>query len=182
MSYIPVTARRKIRSAAMNALSVLRSTNRVRLLASPGLLPSQSETMPALLVRVSYANKETLTASRPDFTTTVTLEMESRLTAATGEVAQDQIEDLDARIEQALLTNLDFVGLTQRITIETSTEMTSEARDVIAWTKWSVRCELVEIFDPVFEAPDSLEPVAVPLTEVTIDAGGLAGIDIPLPQ
>jgi hypothetical protein len=182
MSYLPITARRQIRRAAMDALSVLRSTNRVRLLASPGVLPSQSETMPSLLVRVSYTSKETMTASRPDFTSAVTLEMESRLAAATGEAAQDEIEDLDAHIEQALLASPGFVRLTQRITIETSTEITSEARNFVAWTKWSVRCELVEVFDPVFEAPGPLEPVAVPLAEVTISAGGVVGIDIPLPQ
>ena len=77
MTYIPVTARRQIRRAAMKALDVLRLANVVRLLDSPGLLPSQSETMPSLLLRVSYANKETMTGSRPDFTSTVTLEMES---------------------------------------------------------------------------------------------------------
>lgn len=118
----------------------------------------------------------------PNFTSTVTLEMESRLAAATGEAAQDAIEDLDARIEQALLTSPDFLGLTQRISIDTSTDLTSESRNFVAWTKWSIRCELVEVFDPVFEAPEPWEPVAVPLTEVTIDTGGEVGLDIPLPQ
>lgn len=185
MASAPVTARRQVRLAAIKAFAVLRSTNILKLLASPGVLPSQSETMPALLVRMSETGKETITGSTPDFTSTVTLEMESRLVAGTGEAVQDAIEELDAQVERALLTDADFVRMTQRVSISTHTEITSEARDFVAWTKWTVRCELIEVFDPVDDAADSLQPVAAPFTEVRIGhvtPDGLVGLDIVLPQ
>lgn len=147
----------------MAALGVLETSGAAKLLDSPGSWASQPDKMPAVLVRTPRTSKESMGRSTSNFTSTVTLEIETRLPAASAQAAQDGVEVLDALVEQALLTNVAFVALTQEIRIETDTEITAEARNHIAGTRMLVRCELAECFDPIEDAPDQLQPVAPPL-------------------
>lgn len=168
MSGAQVLARRQLRLAAAAAIA---GAQLGAGLDSPGDLVSQPERMPIVLLRATRGNKEPLGAGAVEFTSTVVLELESRATGLTSVEAQDAIDDLDFAIEQALLTNQDFVGLTQRIYIDTETEITSEGRIHFGATKWAIRCELCEVYDPIFGAPAALMPVAVDLlgADVQVD-------------
>ena len=176
---VPVLARRRIRLAALQALKVLETTGDVKVLDSPGVWTVQPDKAPAVLLRVARTSKETLSVSTTNFTSTVLVEIETKLTAANGEAAQNAIEQLDAQVEQALLTNTAFVALTQRISIEADTKITSEARNHVAGTEMLIRCELVETFDPIEDAPDALQPAAPPLEGADLHAD-LAGTFDPL--
>jgi hypothetical protein len=166
----PSLARREIRCAALQALKVLEITGGVKVINSPGTWTVQPGNAPTVLLRVSRTSKEPISQSTTNFTSTVWLEIETKLTAATGEEAQEAIEDLDALVEQALLTNTAFVKLSQRISIEAETKVVSEARNHVAGTEMLVRCELVETFDPIADAPEALQPVAPPLEGATLHA------------
>jgi hypothetical protein len=170
-------ARRQIRLAA---LAALQGAALGAFIYTPGNLTSQPEKLPAVLLRAARGGKEPFTAASCDYTSTVQLEIESRVAGYSGEEAQDGIDALDAAIEQALLTNSAFTGLTQRIHVDVETEITAEGRLNFGATKWLLRCELVEVFDPVFGVPASVPPVAVPLDGIdlhvdlagTFDANG----------
>lgn len=185
----PVLARRQIRLAALQALKVLETTGGVKVINSPGVWTVQPDKAPTVLLRVSRTSKEAMSAATSNFVSTVLIEIETKLTAPTGEAAQDELEDLDALVEQALLTNTAFVALSQRISIEASSEIVSESRNHVAGTDMLVRCELVESFDPIADAPDALQPVAPPLAGVSLhadlasqfDPAGLYG-DVLFPQ
>ena len=170
MTNPPVIARRQLRLAAVEALSLLEASNAVSLLDSPGVWPSQPENMPAVLVRATRTGKEAISRSTTNFTGTVTIEIEARVRGSTAEAAQDAIELLDAQVEQALLTNTAFVAMAQQISIEAETEVTAEGTTYIASTRMQLRCEVAETFDPIDDAPEALQPVAPPLEGVDLHA------------
>lgn len=173
----PALARRRIRHAALKALKVLETTGGVKVINSPGVWTVQPEKAPTVLLRVSRTSKEQLSESTTNFKSTVLVEIETKLTAANGEDAQEAIEDLDASVEQALLTCTEFVKLSQRISIDAETQITSEARNHVAGTQMLVRCELVESFDPICDAPEALQPVAPPLEGVDLHADLVSQFD-----
>lgn len=177
MTTSPILARRQLRLAALQALVVLQLSDAVKQLDSPGTWMSQPEKMPAVLVRSPRTSKETMSRSTSNFTSTIVLEIETRITGATAQEAQDSIEQLDALVEQALLSNVAFVALSQQISIDTETEITAEARNHIAGTRMHVRCELPETFDPISDAPEVLQPVAPPLEGVDLHADLVATFD-----
>jgi hypothetical protein len=173
----PMLARSCIRRAALGALKVLETTGGVKVINSPGVWTVQPEKTPTVLLRVSRTSKDAISSSTTNFMSTVLVEIESKLIAATGEDAQAAIEELDALVEQALLTNTDFVKLSQRISIEAETQITSEARNHVAGTQMLVRCELIETFDPIADAPDALQPAAPPLEGVNLHADLVSQFD-----
>lgn len=130
---------------------------------TPGDWVTQPEKMPAVLLRVTRGNREPWTAGPASFTSTVIVELESRAVGLTAVAAQEAIDALDLAVETALLTNDAFVGLTQRIYIDTETEISAEGRNHFGGTKWAIRCEFPEVFDPIYDAPAAVQPVAPPL-------------------
>jgi hypothetical protein len=171
MSGAPMLARRQLRIAALTALQ---AANLSAVIEAPGDWVSQPEKMPAVLLRATRGNKEPLMAGPAEYTSTVVLELESRASGITGAAAQDAIDALDFAIEQALLTNQGFLGLTQRTYIDTATEITAEGRIHFGGTKWAIRCEFCEVFDPVYDAPAAVQPVAGPLLGIDLQVD-LAG-------
>lgn len=160
MSGTSILKRRQLRTAAFVALQrALLGAD----IDTPGDWVTQPENMPSVLLRASRTNKEPLIAGQPEYTTTIVLEIESRAVGLDASAAQDAIDALDMSIECALLTNDAFVSLTQRTYIDTETEINSEGRNHFGGTKWVIRCECVEVFDPFSDAPDCLQPVAPPL-------------------
>lgn len=154
----------------MSALAVVETAGAVKLLDSPGSWASQTDKAPAVLARSRRTGKELLSPGTSNFVSTIMLEIETRLIAANSQAAQDAIEELDALVEQALFTNIAFMSLVQKIWLETETEITAESRNHIAGTRWELRCELVETFDPIADAPDQLQPVAPPFDGMDLHA------------
>lgn len=170
----PSLARRAVRLAALQALKVLEATGDAKVLNSPGVWAVQADPKPSVLLRVARSGKEPMSKSTSNFTTVVLVEIETKLTAASAELAQEAIEKIDALVEQALLTNVAFVRASQQITIETETEVKADTRNHVAGTVMLLRCELVETFDPILDAPASLQPTAPLLEGVDLHAD-LAG-------
>lgn len=160
-------ARRRIRLAA---LAAIRAAGIAVTIDSPGDWSSQPEKMPALMLRTPRVSKEALVRGPPEFTTTVAIEIETRVWANSGPAAQDAIEAFDYLVEQALFTNHDLVAMVQQFAVDQDTEIESAGRVHNAGTKWLIRCELVEVFDPIEDAPAALQPVAVPFEGMNIHA------------
>jgi len=160
-------ARRQLRLAAQDALTAAKLG---AVIDAPGDWVTQPEKMPAVLMRATRGSKVPMTAGPAQFTTTVTVELESRVVASTAPAAQDAIDALDQLVEVALFTNPQFVGITQRIYVETETEVTAEGRNHFGATKWAIRCECVDAFDPIWDAPEALQPVGAPLEGMDLHA------------
>jgi len=160
-------ARRQLRLAALVALTAAKLG---AIIDSPGDWVTQPEKMPVVLLRATRTSKIPMTAGPAQFTSTVTLDLESRVAASTAAAAQDAIEALDQLIEEALFTSGQFVGIAQRFYVETETEVTAEGRNHFGATKWAIRCECVEAFDPIWDAPEALQPIAVPLDGMDLHA------------
>lgn len=174
MSDTPMLGRRQLRLAA---LAALQGASLGATIDCPGDWVTQPEKMPAVLLRAARGNKEPMLRGPQEYTSTVTLEIESRAAGANAAAAQDAIESLDYAIEQALFTNYELVGLVQQMNIDSETEITAEGRVHYGATKMTIRCEFCEVFDPVLDAPAPLQPVAVPLGGVNLHMDMLGTFD-----
>ena len=147
MADAPLLARRQIRLAVVRALE---DAQVAKTILSPGDWPSQTEKMPAVLVRAVRSTKEQLHPGQANFTSVIVIELESRVASTSAAKVQDELEALDARIEVALLTDYRLMSLVQRIHIETESTFTAEGRLHADGTRWQVSCQLVEEFVPVY--------------------------------
>jgi hypothetical protein len=148
MADATMLARRQVRLAVVAALKGFPTLANV-VIQSPGAVPTPPENLPAILVRCSREHKESINRGMPEFTSTVTIEVEARLSASNGVDAQDMIEALGYQVEQAILTNQPLIAIVQQVmAIDTDLEITTEARDVIAGYRASFHFELPEMFDP----------------------------------
>jgi len=167
----PMLARRQVRLAAVAALQAISGLN----VQSPGDWATPPEKLPAALVRVTADRKENVTKHVPEFTTTVTLEVQIRLQALTEAAAQDALESLGYQAEQALFTNYALVAMCQQLgsTVDTDVEITAEGAQHIAAQTMRIECEVFEAFDATVTPPAaSTWPVqAVPT--VPLDSVGI---------
>jgi hypothetical protein len=167
MSSPPMTARRQLRLAVLAALK--NATSAVAI-DSPGDWTTQPPNMPAILVRSPRGSKEAFCRGAFNFTSTVAVEIETKVLGKTGPEAQDNLEAFDAEVEAALFTNHAFIALVQQVTIDVESEVSSEGRHHYGGTKFTIRCEVAEAFDPVYDAPSAFQPVAVSLDGMNVHA------------
>lgn len=167
MSAGAIVARRQLRLAVLAALEGATSAAAV---VSPGDWTTQVQNLPAILVRAPRGSKEPASRGAPTFTSTVLIEIETKVAGKTGAEAQDMLEQLDAEVEVALLTNYALVDMTQQFSIDIESEVNADGRNHYGGSKWSVRCEVFESFDPIYDAPVSVQPVAPPLDGMTVHA------------
>lgn len=167
MSDAPITARREIRLAV---LAALRNVPSAKDIDSPGDWTTQLANLPAVQVRAPRGSKEPLGRGAPSYTSAILIEIETKVLGKTGAEAQDLLEALDAEVEVALLTNHALVAMTQQISFEIESEINAEARHHYGGSKWSVRCEVAEVFDAIYDAPAAVQPVAVPFEGMSIHA------------
>lgn len=172
----PILARRQIRQAVVAALQGA-GVVPAKSLSSPGDWVTQPERVPAILVRVTKAIKEPVATGPANFTTVVIVELETRVSANSAATAQDELDELDAKVEQALFTNVELIHLVQRMGMEAESEINSEGRNHVGGTRMQLRCEAFEAFDPIYDAPDGLQPVAPPLDGVTLHVDLAAPFD-----
>ena len=166
----PMLARRQARLAALDALQSIPGLT----VQSPGDWAIPPSALPAALLRVVSERKDSVVKQMPEFTTTVTLEIQLRTQATTAAAAQDAIEALGYAVEQALFTNYALVGMCQQIgSVDTDIEITAEGGQHIAGVTMKVDCEVFEAFDPTAVAPPLtpwpvVPPATVPLTSAGI--------------
>ncbi|NNM64058.1 MAG: hypothetical protein HKL99_05520 [Burkholderiales bacterium] len=166
----PMLARRQVRLAAVAALQAIPGL----FVQSPGDWNTPPSNLPAALLRVSAERKDSVVQQMPEFTTSVTLDIDLRVQAATAEAAQDALEALGYQVEQALFTNYSLVGMLQQISgVDVDVEISSEGREHLGGARLRVNCELFEAFDPSAVAPaltpwPVVPPATVPLTSTGI--------------
>jgi hypothetical protein len=149
----PMLARRLLRLAAVKVLQVKVTDATVQ---SPGNWATPAQKLPALLVRVQDERKASKNRGMPEFDTTCTLQVEGRLQADTPEDAQDAIEDLCFRVEEALLKCywLNYAIVEQFAGITTRMEVTSEGKGHLGGFLMELECQTFEAFDPTETYPD----------------------------
>ena len=166
----PMLARRQLRLALVAAIQNIPGVN----VYSPGDWNTPQEKMPAILVRITRERKESIAKTMPEFTTTVSAEIEARLEATTAEAAQDQIEALGYSIEAAAFKAYAVVGMCQQIaSVDSESQVTSEGKQHIASLTMNVAFEMFEAFDPTMaDPPLTAWPPAVPET-VALESVGI---------
>lgn len=167
MTVAAMLARRQLRLAALPVLQALTGVK----VESPPVTATAPKQMPYVGLRCGIDRKAAqATQQLATFTTTATLEVIARVSATTGEAAQDAIEDLAYRIEQAVLSLVPLLNLLQKVAaVTTTTEISAEGSAYQAGVEMAFDCEVFEIYDPVV-----INPGDYPLLEgidVHIDAG-----------
>lgn len=168
-----ILARRQIRLAVLAAVeSAVTALSLNADIQSPGDVNTPPNKFPAIKVRTTGDQKQPVTRTVPEFTTTVNVEVEAVLEADTAEAAQDAIEQLGYQLETAILTDYTLVGLTQQIiSMNTTQEVTSDGRRQLGGFKMVIGFECFEVFEPVFTQP--LQSVGIHLdTAQPFDGSG----------
>lgn len=181
MDMQPMMARRLLRLAVVGELKAKLDASVTVL--SPGNWPTPQEKLPAVLVKVPTEQKQSLNKGMPEFTTTITLQVEGRLEGATPEDAQDAIEDLGYQVEEAILKGY-WIGrvVQQFASVSTDVEINSESKTHIAGFRMVFACETFEGFDPTVTAPDGTtwppaDPVIVALQGVDVHEDAASPFD-----
>ena len=152
----PMLARRQIRLAALAALSGPAFAGVT--VESPGDWSTPPEALPALLLRAPEEHKESINKGMPEFTTTVTIEIEARVGATDPAEAQDAIEALCYTVEMALLTSDGLIRIVNQVaSLATRMEISSNGKIHFGAAVMTVNFEVPEMFDPfVTNAPLAL--------------------------
>lgn len=168
----PMMARRLLRLAVVGVLKDRLDAS--VFLASPGNWPTPGEKLPAVLVKVPSEQKQSINKGLPEFTTTLTLQVEGRLQADTPEAAQDAIEDLGYQVEEAILKGFWIRQIIQQFaSVTTDIEINSDGKGHLAGFRMVISCETFEVFDSTVTAPDG---TTWPLSDPVL--GPLQGVDI----
>lgn len=148
----PMLARRQIRLAALAALSGPAFMGIT--IDSPGDWSTAPEALPALLLRAPDERKESVTKGMPEFTTTISLEVEARVGASHAAAAQDAIEALCYTIEMALLTSAGLINIVNQVaSISTRMEISSTGRIHFGAALMTITFEVPEMYDPFLIHP-----------------------------
>ena len=178
-----------IRSAAVAALkaAVTVAGNSVY---SPDDWPSQKGHYPQIVVRTPHERKENNAGRNgpPSFWSTITLTAVGTVEATSEAAAETALEAFSLQIENALLTNGQFIfanQVQQFSSVETSMEVHSEGEMHYGETVVAFDIEVPQYFEPALDAGGAA--IGPSLTEVAItitrqDTGEtLAGETITLP-
>lgn len=158
----PMSARRQLRLAIVGEL---RTKIPGVYIVSPGDWPTPPEKLPALLVNVPSEQKTSINRGMPEFTTTASAVVQGQVIAGTAEEAQDRIEDLAYRVENAILMGCWIVRMVQQfVSVQTDIECTADGGRHLAGFRMTIGAEMFEAFDPTAEPyPESPWPPADPM-------------------
>jgi hypothetical protein len=142
-------ARRQVRVAAVAALQRIAGLT----VQSPGDWNTPPSKLPAALVRTPSERKDGAAKSQPNFTTTVTLEIDLRVQGSTAEAAQDALEALGYTVEETLLRDYSLNAMIQQFSgVDVDAEITAEGGVHFGGARMRIACETLETFgvgDPV---------------------------------
>lgn len=145
MANSSILARRHIRLLALAALSG--DTFSQVTIDSPGDWDTPPEDLPAILLRSPDDRKVSISKGQPTFSTTVSIEIEARVSGLTAESAQDAIEELCFAIETALFSSYELTGAAALVACDTRTEVTADGRVHFGAARMILQAELPENFD-----------------------------------
>jgi hypothetical protein len=131
---------------------------------SPGDWPTNSETMPAILVTAIHERKESMTRAQPNFTTTASIMVDARLQANNEGDAQEKLDLISDQIEQAILTNYNLIQAVQQVAfVETTAKVNSENGTHIAQVVMIFGLEFFQSQEDYYApvAPTQVDEVAV---------------------
>lgn len=154
MANTSILARRHLRQLALAALSGAAFTGVA--IESPGDWDTAPEDLPAILLRAPDDRKASLSKGQPTFTTTVSIEIEARVSGTTAETAQDAIEALCFAIETALFSSYDLTCAASLVSCDTRAEITADGRVHYGAARITLQAELSENFD-AFKPGDPVE-------------------------
>lgn len=180
--------RTALRTSAVGALKAA-STAAGNSVYSPQDWPTTAGAYPLIIVRTPRERKENVSprAGPPSFFSTVTLAVVGRVEGVTEAAAESALETLSVQIENAILTNGQFMydNQVQQFTfVETSMEVNSTSERHFGETVVLFGVEVPQFYEPTIDAAGV--PIGSALTEMDItlvraDTGQqLAEIDIPL--
>ena len=166
MADATMLARRQLRLAALAALTGDQFAGIT--IESPGDWSTPPDAMPAILLRAADERKESIAKGPPQFTSTIGIEIEARVSGKTAAAAQDSIEALCYTIEMALLTNYDLMRLVSQVaSVDSRTEVTSEGRIHFGGARMLFSYEVPEMFDTFITG----QPVPLASFGLHFDAG-----------
>lgn len=170
----PMLARRQLRLAAVAAINTIKTTAGIATIDSPGDWNVPPEKLPAVLLRGARGRKESINKGMAEFNSTVTLEIEGRVEAASASAAQDAIEALEYAVENAILTDYNVIGMVQQVaSVDSEVEISSDGKRHLGGFKMSIACELFEAFDPTAVAPLATTWPQIPSATVALTSLGL---------
>lgn len=188
-----MTDRVTLRSAAVAALKAA-ATLAGASVYSPLDWPTWSGLYPLLIVRTPGERKAPLGAAlmgAPQFNSTITLSVVGRVEATTEAAAETALETLSLQIENALLTNAQFIRaneVQQFLSVDASMKVTAEGRQHIGETEVVFEIEVFQLFAPALDAAGAATAPGTPFTEIqTTVENPTTGVttetfDTPLPQ
>lgn len=161
----PMLARRMLRLAVLGALEPLKATAGVKTIASPGVWPTPSEKLPAILVNAPTEQKLPNSVGQANFVTGSTVVVQGQLARSTPEEALDAIDALAFAVENAVLMDYWVTRTVQRFTsVQTDIEVTSDGGPHLGGFRMTLVGEMFETFDPTqVQPPGSPWPPASPL-------------------
>lgn len=116
---------------------------------SPGDWETPTINLPEIKLRSPGNRKASIARAGANFTTTVSLELQARVSADTAEGAQDAIEALAEKIEAAVLSLPDLIALVQQVaSVDTEMSVSADSRTHIGEIRMMLQCETFEEFDP----------------------------------
>ncbi|WP_291785219.1 hypothetical protein [Luteibacter sp.] len=153
-----------LRLAVLGALQPLKASAGVKTIASPGVWPTPSEKLPALLVNTPTEQKSPNTTGQATFVTGSSVVIQGQVSRSTPEDALDAIEALAFAVENAVLMDYWVTRTVQRFTsVQTDVEITSEGGPHLAGFRMTLVGEMFETFDPtLIQPPESPWPPPSP--------------------
>lgn len=172
----PMSARRQLRLAVLGALNAMKTSAGIATIDSPGDWTTPPEKLPAVLMRSGRGHRESKMKGMVEFDSSVAIEIEARVEAASASAAQDAIEALSYAIENAILTDYNVIGMVQQVSsIDEEIEITAEGKHHLGGIKMVLSFELFEAFDPTATAPAATTWPAVPAQIVPLTNFTLTG-------
>ncbi len=175
--------RRQVRLAAVAALGRIAGLT----VQSPGDWNTPPAKLPAALVRAASERKDGWAKSQPDFTTTVTLEVDLRVQGVTAEAAQDALEALGYQVEETLFTDYSLNAMLAQFSgVDVDVEISAEGGAHFGGARMRIACETAETFgvgDPVVDGTQVpgpwpvTVPAPVPLTSAGVHLDMLSPYD-----
>jgi hypothetical protein len=155
---------RELTVTALSAANTLAGDN----IYSPGDWPTNSDTMPAILVNANKEHKESGSRAQPNFTVTSFIEIEAKVLANSGEKARADLTQLCGQIEYAILTNYNIIILLQQISsVDIEVKYNSDSGKHIGHAKLDFGMEF-------FEVPETpVNPQSLTVMGMNIDLGNV---------
>jgi hypothetical protein len=141
---------------------------------SPLDWPTAPGAYPLIIVRTPRERKENAAPryGPPTFFTTVSLAVTGRVEATTEAEAEAALELLSVQVEQALLTNGQFIfdnEIQQFSSVETTMDVVSESGQHYGETVVTFAVEVQQTYDPVIDAAGAVIGPALTEMDITIE-------------